>query len=407
MHPQIVAGDTAWLLIAAALVMFMTPGLAFFYGGLVRTKNVLSTLMYCFVALAVVTVVWVVIGHTLAFGPDTGKAIGHGGWIGGLDFLGFRNVNQVASALAPTVPHTAFAAFQMMVAVFAPALIAGAYAERMKFSAYIAFTAVWVLVVYAPIAHWMWGGGLLGPRGLGALDFAGGAVVHQSAGIAGLAAALVIGRRRTVAETPHNVPFVLLGASILWFGWFGFAGGHAFASGALAAVAFTNTQIGAASGVCAWLVLERMQRRNVTVVGAARGAIVGLVAIAPAAGYVRPWAALVIGAIAAVVCHYAIELKTRLGYDDALDVFAVHWVGGVVGMLLTGVFAAKVGLVHSQAFTQLGKQAFACVVVGVWSFALSYVILKLVDWTIGLRVTAEEEDAGLDMSQHGGVEAQI
>ncbi len=401
---HISAGDTAWLLASAALVMFMTPGLAFFYGGLVRTTNVLSTIMYCFMALGIVTVLWVLIGHTLAFGPDIGKAIGNGGWIGGLDFLGFRNVGAAPIGLAPTVPHLAYASYQMMFAVITPALIAGAYAERFKFSAYVIFTAVWVLVVYAPVAHWVWGNGLLGPHGLGALDFAGGTVVHQNAGIAALAAILVLGKRKGWPEgefVPHNVPYVVLGASILWFGWFGFNGGSALASGALAALAFTNTHLAAAAAIFGWLIPEWAEHGKPTTVGAATGAVAGLVAITPASGFVRPWAALVIGGLAGFICYFAVNLKRRFNYDDALDVVGVHYVGGLVGALLTGVFAAKVGLVYSGTFTQVGKQALASLIVTGWSFALSFIILKAVDWTIGLRVTVDEENVGLDLSQHG------
>ncbi len=397
-------GDTAWILVSAALVMFMTPGLAFFYAGRVRSKNVLSTIMHCFMALGIVTILWVVIGHTLAFGPDIGSVIAKGGWLGGLDFLGFREVGAVAHPLAPTIPHSAFAIYQMMFAVITPALIAGAYAERLKFSAYFVFTAVWVLVVYAPLAHWVWGGGLLGVDGLGALDFAGGTVVHQNAGIAALAAALVLGKRREWPEgefVPHNVPFVVLGASILWFGWFGFNGGSALAGTGLAAIAFTNTHVATAAAMFGWLIPERTQHHKPTTVGAATGAVAGLVAITPASGFVRPWAAIVIGFAAGFICYFVVSLKRRFNYDDALDVVGVHYIGGLIGVILTGVFALKVGLVYSGTFDQVLKQLVASAVTTVWSFVLSIVILKLIDWTIGLRATADDEINGLDLAQHG------
>ena len=397
------AGDTAWVLVSAALVMFMTPGLAFFYGGLVRSKNVLSTLMHCFMALGIVTVLWVVIGHTLAFGPDVGKVIGKGGWIGALDFLGFRNVGDAPSALAPTIPHTVYAMYQMMFAVITPALIAGTYAERIKFSAYAVFTAVWVVIVYAPVAHWVWGGGLLGPDGLGALDFAGGTVVHQNAGIAALAAAICLGKRRGYPEdaiVPHNVPFVMLGASILWFGWFGFNGGSALASNGLAGLAFANTHVATAAAIFGWIVPEWIEHKKPTTVGAATGAVAGLVAITPASGYVRPWSAMIIGFTASFVCYFAVRLKRRFSYDDALDVVGVHYMGGLIGAILTGVFAQKVGLVYSGSFDQTVKQIVASGITTAWSFALSFALFKIIDWTIGLRVESSDEIIGLDLSQH-------
>jgi Amt family ammonium transporter len=397
-------GDTAWMLTSAALVMFMTPGLAFFYGGLVRGKNVLGTIMHCFMALGVVTVIWVIIGHTLAFGPDIGEVIADGGWIGGLDFLGLRDVGDVPHALAGTIPHSTFAIYQMMFAIITPALIAGTYAERIKFTSYLVFTAAWVVIVYAPMAHWVWGGGFLGADGLGALDFAGGTVVHQNAGAAALAAALVLGKRKGYPQDailPHNVPFVVLGASILWFGWFGFNGGSAVASGGLASLAFSNTHIATAAAIFGWVLPEWMQHKKPTTVGAATGAVAGLVAITPAAGFVRPWSALIIGFVASAICYLAVSMKHRFGYDDSLDVVGVHYVGGLVGAILTGVFAAEVGLVYSGDFTQTLKQLGASGVATAWGFGLSLIILKLIDWTIGVRVREEEEEVGLDLSQHG------
>ncbi len=406
--PAIDGANTAWIWVCAALVMFMTPGLAFFYGGLVRSKNVLSTIMHCFMALGIVTVLWVLIGHTLAFGPDIGAVIGDGGWIGGLDFLGFKDVGETPYAPL-TVPHSSFAIYQMMFAIITPALIAGTYAERMKFTSYVIFTGIWVLVVYAPMAHWVWGGGFLGLAGLGALDFAGGTVVHQNAGAAALAAAIVLGRRKGYPNEPmrpHNVPFVVLGASILWFGWFGFNGGSALAADGFASLAFMNTHVATGAAILGWLVPEWLQHRKPTTVGAATGAVAGLVAITPAAGYVRPWSAIIIGFVASAICYLAVQMKHRLRYDDSLDVVGVHYVGGLVGAILTGVFATRSaisplgGLVYTGDFTQVLKQLAASGIATAWGFGLSLIILKLIDWTIGVRVSEEDEEVGLDLSQH-------
>jgi Amt family ammonium transporter len=400
--PGIDTGDTAWVLVCSALVMFMTIGLAFFYGGLVRAKHVLGTIMQSFIALAVVTVLWVLVGYSLAFGPD--KA----GLIGGLDFVGLHNVGAAPSAYAPTIPATAYMVFQMMFAIITPALIAGAFAERMKFSGYLMLIALWSILVYAPVAHWEWGGGFLGANGVGALDFAGGAVVHANAGAAALATAVYIGRRRgfgTDDMSPHNVPFVVLGAGILWFGWFGFNAGSALGANAVAASAFVNTQLGAAAAVLAWIALERLLTGKVTTIGAATGAVAGLATITPAAGYVEPLAALAIGLAAGLVCFWAVSLKGRFGYDDSLDVVGVHMVGGVIGVLLTGAFASLAINASGAAasLTQGGKQAtLAGVTVG-FSFLVTLAILKITDVTVGLRVTDEHEELGLDASQHGEV----
>jgi Amt family ammonium transporter len=396
------SGDTAWLLVSAALVMFMTPGLAFFYGGLVRSKNVVGTIMQSFIALGLVTVLWALVGYTLAFGPD--KA----GLIGGLDFAGLSGVGAVPSAYAPTVPASAFMVFQMMFAVITPALIAGAFAERMRFSGYLMFIGLWSLLVYAPVAHWEWGGGFLGASGVGALDFAGGAVVHANAGAAALATAIYLGRRRGHGSddmSPHNVPIVILGAGILWFGWFGFNAGSALTSGALASSAFVNTQLGAAAALLGWIILERARTGRVTTIGAATGAVAGLATITPAAGYVQPMAALAIGVAAGIVCYLAVGLKGRFGYDDSLDVVGVHMVGGILGVLLTGVFASlavnAAGAAASLA--QLGRQGVLAGVTVVFSFVATLAILKVTDLTVGLRVSEEHEDVGLDASQHGEV----
>jgi ammonium transporter, Amt family len=396
------SGDTAWLLASAALVMFMTPGLALFYGGLVRAKNVVGTMTQSFIALALVTVLWVLIGYTLAFGPD--KA----GLIGGLEFSGLRHVGAAPSTFAPTVPATAFMVFQLMFAIITPALIAGAFADRMKFSGYLMFIGLWSLLVYAPVVHWEWGGGFLGANGVGAIDFAGGAVVHANAGAAALAAAIYLGKRRGHGAddmSAHNVPIVILGAGILWFGWFGFNAGSALTSGALASSAFVNTQIGAAAAVLGWIFVERTRTGKVTSLGAATGAVAGLATITPAAGYVQPMAAILIGLVAGVACFLAVGAKIRLGYDDSLDVVGVHMVGGVIGVMLTGAFASLAinPTAVAASLTQVGKQGVLAGVTLVFSFVATLVILKITDVTVGLRLSEDEEIAGLDLTQHGEV----
>jgi ammonium transporter, Amt family len=399
-------GDTAWLLASAALVMFMTPGLAFFYGGLVRAKNVLGTVMQSFIALGLVSVLWALIGYTLAFGPDKG------GIIGGLDFIGLNHVGGAPSAYAPTVPASAFMVFQMMFAIITPALIAGAFAERMKFSGYLMFIGLWSILVYAPVAHWEWGGGFLGASGVGALDFAGGAVVHANAGAAALATAIYLGKRRghgTDDMSPHNVPFVVLGAGILWFGWFGFNAGSALSSGAVASSAFVNTQLGAATGALAWILSERARGGKATTIGAATGAVAGLATITPAAGYVQPIAAMAIGVAAGLLCFQALRLKDRFGYDDSLDVVGVHMVGGIIGVLLTGAFASLAinAFGATASLSLIGKQAVLAGVTVAFSFVATLALLKLTDITVGLRLSDEHEDIGLDLSQHGEVAYRI
>jgi Amt family ammonium transporter len=393
-------GDTGWVLGSAALVLFMTPGLALFYGGLVRSKNVLGTMMQSVAAIAIVSIVWVLAGYTLAFGPDVG------GVIGGLAHLGFRGVGETAHALAPTVPESAFAAFQMMFAVITPALIAGAFAERVRFGGYVMFVALWSLIVFAPLAHWVWGGGFLGADGIGALDFAGGTVVHISAGAAALAAALYVGQRRGYPRgnfAPHNVPMVVLGAGILWFGWFGFNAGSALGANGLASSAFLATHLGAAGAMIGWLVPERLRHGKATAVGGATGAVAGLVAITPAAGFVRPVPALLIGLAGGAVCFAAVELKSRLGYDDSLDAVGVHMVGGLVGALLTGVFASlAVNPAGAEGgWMQIGRQGAAAGITLVFSFGATWAILKLVDRLVGFRLPAEAEDSGVDVAEHG------
>jgi ammonium transporter, Amt family len=394
--PQIDTGDTAWILISAALVMFMTPGLALFYGGLVRGKNVLGTIMQSFFALGLVSVLWVLIGYTLAFGEDKG------GLIGGLQFWGFNGVGADPSPVyATTVPHTAFAMYQMMFAVITPALITGAIAERMKFSAYVLFLGLWSILVYSPLAHWVWGGGWLFK--LGALDFAGGTVVHINAGVAALAAILYMGKRRGYGKeafVPHNVPMVITGAAILWFGWFGFNAGSALAANGLAASAFAATHIATAAALLGWLIPETIRHGKPTTIGAATGAVAGLVAITPAAGFVSPLGAILIGLAAGVVCWLAVELKSRLKYDDSLDVVGVHMVGGIVGALLTGVLATTAVNAFAGGWHQLGIQAVAVGVTLGFSFVATWIILWVVDKIVGLRVSEEDEITGLDLSQH-------
>jgi Amt family ammonium transporter len=381
----------------------MTPGLAFFYGGLVRRKNVLSIMMQCFMLLGVVSIQWVLFGYSLAFGPD------HGGFIGDFSWAALSGVGMEPNAdYAATIPHLLFMVFQMMFAVITPALIVGAFAERMKFSAFLVFSVLWATVVYDPMAHWVWGvGGWL--RDLGALDFAGGTVVHINAGMAALAAALVIGKRKGYPETspPHNLPFAILGAALLWFGWFGFNGGSALGSGGLAASAFLTTHLGAAAAAVAWAVLEWITRKRPTALGIISGAVAGLVAITPAAGYVGPMAAMGIGALASLVCYVAVVVvKSRYSYDDSLDAFGVHGVGGMVGALLTGFWATTAvnpagfdGVFHGGG-TLLLKQLAAVAVCAAYSFAVSWVLLKVIDKTMGLRVCADKENIGLDLTQH-------
>jgi len=400
-------GDTAFVLVSSALVMFMTPGLALFYGGMVRAKNVLSTVMHSMFALGLVSVLWVVVGYTLAFGPDKG------GLIGGFDFLGFAGVGQEPNAdLAATIPHVLFALFQMMFAIITPALITGAFAERMKFSGYVMFTTIWLLIVYAPVAHWVWApGGWI--RELGALDFAGGTVVHINAGIAALAAAIIVGKRRGFgkeAMVPHNLTMTMLGTGILWFGWFGFNAGSALGANGLAASAFLATNLGAAAGACGWALFEVRRDKRPTTLGVASGAVAGLVAITPAAGFVGPLSAIAIGLIAGVVCSSAVGLKFRFGYDDSLDVVGVHLVGGMIGALLTGVFADTAinsagtdGLLFGGGFELLGTQVVAVTATIAFSLVASLGILKFVQATVGLRVTEEEELGGVDLALHAEV----
>nr|WP_202967319.1 ammonium transporter [Nitrospira moscoviensis] len=395
--------DTAWVLVSSALVLAMiVPGLALFYGGLVRSKNVLGTIMHSLVILCLVSLLWVLAGYSLAFGPDTG------GMIGGLDWVGLEGVGTAPHATyGPTIPHQAFMVFQLMFAAVTPALITGAFAERMKFGALMLFAGLWSLWVYAPIAHWLWGGGWL--AGLGALDFAGGAVVHLSSGVSALVCALVLGTRHgygTDYMAPHNLPMTLLGTGLLWFGWFGFNAGSALGANEVAVVAVVATHTAAVSGALMWLAVEWIHRGTPTVLGVASGAVAGLATVTPAAGYIGPFSALVIGLMAGGLSYAAIISKGKFGYDDSLDVVGIHGVGGVVGLLAVGFFASKAvnssgadGLFFGSAGL-LGAQALTVAAVGLFSAGMTFVILKVVDRTVGLRVTAEEESMGLDLSQH-------
>jgi Amt family ammonium transporter len=403
------SGDTAWVLISSALVLLMVPGLAFFYGGLVRSKNVAGTLMHSFVAIALVSVVWVLWGYSLAFGPD----VGH--FIGNLDYFGLRNVSATeAGPYAATIPHQAFMIFQAMFAIITPALITGAFAERIKFSTLVLFTVIWSTVVYAPLAHWVWGvDGWLGLNGWGALDFAGGAVVHVSSGAGALAAAIIFGRRLGYgkrAMEPHNIPFVILGASLLWFGWFGFNAGSALVSGGSATNAFVVTNTAAAMAALTWGALDWTINRKVSAVGLATGAVAGLATITPASGFVGPMPALAIGLGAGIFCYFAVRLAKKIRLDDSLDVFAVHGVGGTWGMLAAGLFVGVGFLGISDLVLpgvdrggQILRQLGAIGAAWGWAFGMTVVILFALKFTIGLRVEEEEEEQGLDHSQHGEV----
>lgn len=395
--------DTVFVIIATILVFLMTPALALFYGGLVKRKNVLSTTMHSYGAIVMVSLQWILIGYTLVFGTD------NGGFIGGLNFLGLEGVGFEANAdYAGTIPHQAFMLFQMMFAIITPALISGAFAERMKFSAMMLFTLLWTTFVYDPIAHWVWGvGGWL--RTLGALDFAGGNVVHISSGISALVIALVLGKRKHVKHAkPHNVTITVLGAGLLWVGWFGFNAGSALAINDVALNAFITTNTAAAACAAVWMILERIRFGKASAVGLATGAVAGLVAITPGAGFVTPMAAIIIGAVAALICFVAIYfVKEKLGYDDALDAFGCHGVGGIWGAIATGLFATtKVnsagadGLFYGGA-KLLGAQFISVIATIAFAGIVTFIIIKIIDKTIGLRVSAEVEDIGLDTMLHG------
>jgi ammonium transporter, Amt family len=400
-------GDTAWVLAATALVLFMTPGLALFYGGMVRAKNILAMLMQNFFAMGIVAVLWVFLGYTLAFG-----GFGNGGLIGNFDFVGLKDLT---SAVAPVgaIPALLFVAFQLTFAVITPALITGAIADRMRFAAWVGFIALWSILVYSPVAHWIFAGGWLAERG--ALDFAGGAVVHVNAGAAALVLCIILGRRRGwpgEPMPPHSLPLTLLGTGILWFGWFGFNAGSALAADGVAAQAFINTFVAASAAMLGWLVVERLKAGHATTLGAGSGAVAGLVAITPCAGFVGAVPSIIIGAIAGIVCYLAIQLKFKFKYDDSLDVVAVHLVGGLLGSILLGLFAdasvnaaGKDGVFYGGGWSLFGEQVLAVAVV----FAFSAVVTALIAYALkvvlpgGIRVSDEDEAVGLDLTQHSEV----
>ncbi|MCE8423620.1 MAG: ammonium transporter [Candidatus Methanoperedens sp.] len=400
--PKVDSGDTAWVLTSSALVMIMTPALGLFYGGMVRKKNALSTIMFSFAILALISVQWVLYGYSLAFGPDIGHVIGN------LNWLGLNGVGQEPNAdYAATIPALAYMIFQAMFAIITVALISGAFVERIKFKAFMVFSLLWATIVYDPIAHWVWGvGGFL--RNMGALDFAGGTVVHISSGVSALAIAFVIGKRKGFgkqAMEPHNIPMVVLGAALLWFGWFGFNGGSAVASNGLATSAFVVTNTAAAAAALMWTLLSWYHKRP-SVLGAATGGVVGLVAITPASGFVTPMAAIIIGAVGAVISYYAMLFRSKQNVDDSLDVWACHGLGGTWGAIATGIFATVAvnsaganGLLYGNP-GQLVTQIIAVAVTWIYAFVMTIILAKVIDATIGLRVEEEEESVGLDISQH-------
>ncbi len=395
-------GDVAWILVSSALVLLMTPGLALFYGGLARSKNAASTIMYSFMSMGIVGVVWVLWGYSIAFGPDIGK------FVGDLSYFGLNGVSATEPGpYAENMPHQAFMIFQGMFAIITPALITGAFAERMKFSSYMVFIALWVTIVYAPVAHWVWGGGWLGE--LGALDFAGGNVVHINSGVAALAAAVIFGKRLGFGSEPmepHNVPMVVLGAGLLWFGWFGFNAGSALAADGNAVNAFVATNTAAAAGILGWTVIAWIMDGKPTVVGAASGAVAGLVAITPAAGFVGPMPAILIGLVAGVVCDLAVRFLVKMNLDDALSVWGVHGIGGTWGALATGLFVG-VGFGGIAAFTdasrgeQILNQVISIVATWAWAFVMTAVIFWVIKITMGLKVSDNSEAVGLDVTEHG------
>jgi Amt family ammonium transporter len=419
------SGDTAWLLASSALVLLMTPGLAFFYGGMTRSKSVLNMLMMNFATIGIVSVLWVLYGYTLAFSKD----VGNHGFIGGLGKVGLKDTLISASG---TSPELAFASFQLMFAIITPALISGAVADRVKFGGWCAFVAVWTTIVYFPVAHWVFffgdttttkDGGFLADH-IGALDFAGGTAVHLNAGMAGLAMAFVVGKRigwPKDSMRPHNVPLVLLGAGLLWFGWFGFNAGSALAANAQASVAFMNTQVATASAALAWVIMEKIRYGKSTALGMASGAVAGLVAITPACASVNPVGAIIVGLVAGALCSVAVGMKTRFGFDDSLDVVGVHAVGGAAGALLIGFLATPTvtgiltpakgdgpaGLFFGGGFSQLGKQCVGVLMVGVYSFVVTWIIGKVLDKIMGLRITEEDEASGIDLAVHAETAYEI
>lgn len=400
---MIQAGDTAFILICAALVLLMTPGLALFYGGMVRRKNVLGTLMQSFIMISLVTIEWVYLGYSMSFGPDVS------GIIGDLSWAGLAGVGAAPNPdYAPTIPHAVFMIYQCMFAVITPALITGAFAERVRFSSFVVFSVAWAVLVYNPVCHWVWGnGGFL--KAMGVLDFAGGIVVHLTCGAAALASVMVIGPRKDHGRRqffPHSLPMTLLGTGLLWFGWFGFNAGSALAADAVAGSAFVATHLGGMAGMAMWTVVEWFYQGKPTTLGAASGAVAGLATITPAAGFVTANSAVLIGLTAGFCCYWAVVLKSKLHFDDSLDVVGIHGLGGVIGTLMAGLLATKGvnpngadGLFYGNA-AQLGIQALGIAIVGVYAFAVSYVLLKLVNAFMGLRVSPDNEGIGLDVAEH-------
>jgi len=389
------SGDTAWMIVASAFVLLMTPGLSFFYGGMVSKKNIISTMLQSFIALGVISILWVLVGFSLAFGDSIGGIIGNP-----LTYFAFNNVGlEPNSDFSSTIPFLLFALFQLKFAIITPALITGSFAGRVRFRSYIFFMVLFSLLIYSPLAHMTWHpDGLF--RNWGILDFAGGTVVHMSAGFAALAGAIFLGKRKEIIESPANVPYVILGTGLLWFGWFGFNAGSALGANSDAVIAFANTNIASATAMITWIFYERMLGRKMSAVGACIGAVVGLVAITPAAGFVNIGQSMFIGFIAAIISNYAIHLKNKTNVDDTLDVFPSHGVGGIVGMLLTAVFAKQVGLIHGQTDTFL-YHLLGLVLVSVYCFFGSYLLYMFVDRVLTMRVREDQEERGLDLSQHG------
>ena len=396
--------DTAFILAAAGLVLLMTPGLALFYGGMVRSKNVLGTIMQSLIMISLISFEWVYVGYSMSFGPDVG------GIIGDLSWFALKGVTSAPSTdYATTIPQTVFMIYQCMFAVITPALITGAFAERVKFLPFAIFSLLWAVLVYNPVCHWIWGGGWMSTLATPVLDFAGGLVVHVTCGAAALAAIMVIGPRQGFGREnflPHNLPMTMLGTGLLWFGWFGFNGGSALAADGVAATAFVATHLAGMAGMAAWTLIEWFELGKPTTLGAASGAIAGLATITPAAGFVGPHSAIIIGLIAGVVCFFAVSMKSKLGYDDSLDVVGIHGVGGLVGSLLLGVFASKAvnpggadGLLTGNT-AQLVSQVMGVVVVGVYAFVVSWILIKVLHTTMGMRLTEENEVQGMDYSEH-------
>ncbi|MFO7606894.1 MAG: ammonium transporter [Desulfurivibrionaceae bacterium] len=396
-------GDTAFILAAAGLVFLMTPGLALFYGGMVRGKNVLGTILQSFIMISLISIEWVYLGYSMSFGPDVG------GFVGDLSWFALNGVSTAPSPdYATTIPQIVFMIYQCMFAIITPALITGAFAERVRFAPFLVFSLAWAILVYNPVCHWIWGsGGWLGARGV--LDFAGGLVVHLTCGMAALAAVMVIGPRKkfgTTAVMPHNLTMTLLGTGLLWFGWFGFNGGSALAANEIAAVAFVSTHLGGMAGMAMWTMMEWIRNGRPTTLGAASGAIAGLATITPAAGFVGPNSAIAIGLLAGLACYLAVSYKNKIGFDDSLDVVGIHGLGGLLGTVCLGIFASKAVnpggadglLAGNPAF--LGTQLFGIIVVGVYAFVVSWVLCKLIDGLMGLRLTAESETIGLDQAEH-------